>query len=159
VSQAITILVATVSGTAELVAEEVAAVLEDAAYAPKIVLMDKVTSADLKPGVYLICSSTYGTGEVPDNGKPLYSALNAGKPDLTGVLYGVIGLGDSMYPNTFCFGGKQFDELFEVLGASRVGERLDHDRRSGIYPEDMAREWVTEWIRLLSKNGSEAQAS
>lgn len=40
-SQEITILVASMSGTAELVAEEVAA-LEDASYAPKIALMDGV---------------------------------------------------------------------------------------------------------------------
>ncbi|MGC2971927.1 hypothetical protein [Paraburkholderia aspalathi] len=41
-SQEITILVASMSGTAELVAEEVAAALEDASYAPKIALMDGV---------------------------------------------------------------------------------------------------------------------
>lgn len=158
-SHAITILVATMSGTAELVAEEVAAVLEDADYTPEIVLMDKVTSADLKPGLYLVCTSTHGTGEVPDNGKSLYAALEADRPSLKGVLYGVIGLGDSMYPNTFCFGGKRFDELFETLGASRVCARLEHDRRSGIYPEDMAREWVMGWITLLAQRSSKTQAS
>lgn len=158
-SQAITILVATMSGTAELVADEVAAVFEDAAYVPRIMLMDKATSADLKPGTYLICTSTHGTGDVPDNGKPLYSELEKNRPSLKGVLYGVISLGDSMYPNTFCFGGKRFDELFEALGASRVGERLEHDRRSGIYPEEIAREWAAGWIALLARHGSETQTS
>jgi MioC protein len=147
------------SGTAELVAEEVSALLEDAGYASKIQLMDRMKVEDLTPGVYVICTSTYGTGEVPDNGKPLYAALETGKPDLRGIVYGVIGLGDSIYPGTFCFGGKRFDELFTSLGASRVGERLDHDRRCGGYPEDTAREWILEWLPLLAQRTSSDQTS
>lgn len=154
-SQEITILVATMSGTAELVAEEAESCLRDGGWGSRIVRMDEFDVADLRPGIFLICTSTYGTGDLPDNGKPLYAALETKAPRLNDVLYGVIGLGDSIYPNTFCFGGKRFDELFQALGATPVGERLNHDRRSGAYPEDAAREWVVGWMKLLAQRCTE----
>lgn len=153
-SKVITILVATMSGTAEMVAEEVAACLKAQAVPARIAMMDEVSLDDLDEGDYLICSSTYGTGEVPDNGKQLYEALRTRRPDLSGVRYGVIGLGDSIYPNTFCFGARQFDEAFRELGATRIGDRFDHDRRSAVYPEDAAVEWVQTWLVALAANAA-----
>lgn len=149
-SAIVTILVATMSGTAEMVAEEIATCLKDQAIPARIAMMDEVSVEDLADGDYLICSSTYGTGDVPENGKALYDALCTRRPDLHGLRYGVIGLGDSIYPNTFCFGAKQFDEIFSELGAVRVGERLNHDRRSAVYPEEAAVEWAQTWTRALA---------
>ena len=54
---------------------------------------------------------------MPDNAKKLYDALCSEKPDLTGVRYGVFGLGDRTYAETFNFGGKRFDDILSQLGA------------------------------------------
>lgn len=145
----LTILVASVSGTAEAVAEEVASLLQNKGWRAVIRLMDEVGGDAIVPGLYLVCSSTYGTGDIPDNGQKLFDALSTSRPDLSGVRYGVIGLGDSVYPQTFCFGGKRFDELLCALGATRIGERLDHDRRSPLYPDEAALAWAEEWVRQL----------
>ncbi len=150
-SAAVTILVATMSGTAEMVAEEVASFLKTQPIPTRIAMMNEITVDNLCDGDYVICTSTYGTGDVPDNGKPLYDALLARRPDLRGVRYGVIGLGDSIYPNTFCFGAKHFDEVFAALGAVRVGDCLSHDRRSAVYPEDAAVEWAQSWMQALAR--------
>ncbi|MBF8721776.1 flavodoxin domain-containing protein [Pseudomonas guariconensis] len=156
---AIKILVASMSGTAEMVADEVASKLEKLTWEVEVVRMDDFSPADLKAGVYLICTSTYGTGEIPDNGKAFYDGLKSSNSDLKAVRYGVIGLGDSVYNNTFCFGGKHFDELFLSLGAKRVGDVLQHDRRSGEYPEDAALEWLPQWLELLVQEDKECLAS
>lgn len=146
----VTILVATMSGTAEMVADELVGELEDAGREVRIIRMEKVKPSDIVADrIWLICSSTYGTGEVPDNGKEFYTALQAEHPDLSDVQYGVVALGDSIYPDTFCFGGKKFDALFESLGATRLGRRLEHDARGGIYPEDAASEWVKGWLEVI----------
>ncbi|KAA5839812.1 nitric oxide synthase [Pseudomonas chlororaphis] len=155
----IKILVASMSGTAEMVADEVASKLENLGWNSAVLRMEDISPVNVTAGVYLICTSTYGTGEVPDNGKALYDRLKASNTDLNGVLYGVIGLGDSVYNNTFCFGGKHFDELFLALGATRVGSVLQHDRRSGEYPEDVALEWLTPWLELLAQEDKECMAS
>jgi MioC protein len=151
----ITIWVGSMSGTAELVAEELAEKIKSAGHPARIVGMETVKADAIAPGIYLICTSTCGTGEVPDNAKALYTALQTDKPSLAGVMYGVVGLGDRMYPQTFCFGGKRFDTLLAELGATRVGSRLEHDRRSGIYPEDLACEWVEAWLRELAQCSSQ----
>ena len=150
-SELVTILVATMSGTTEMVAEEVAGHIEDAGGSAKILRMEKASVATLATakGPILICSSTYGTGEVPDNGQALYAALEAERPALSGLRYGVIALGDSIYPQTFCFGGKRFDTLLASLGARLIGDRFEYDSRSGVYPEEAASEWAGQWFKSL----------
>lgn len=138
------------SGTAELAADEIANSLEDNGFGAKIVRMEKATVDTIaKSSVSIVCCSTYGEGEVPDNALTLYHALEMQRPDLSSVRYGVVAFGDSVYPNTFCFGGKKFDALLAELGAVRVGDPLEHDRRDTIYPEDAALEWLEGWLKKL----------
>jgi MioC protein len=99
-------------------------------------------------GLYLICSSTYGQGDVPDNAKQLYESLQTQRPDLSNVRYGVIALGDRTYADTFCNGGRRFDVILTELGAQRIGEVLLHDASAGTMPEEVAAEWVEGWIAL-----------
>lgn len=146
-SNEVKILVGTMTGTAELVADEIVDVLEDKGADVEILLMDDLKPDALAVGpLYIICTSTYGQGDVPDNAQDFFEALEDTKPDLTGLHYGVFALGDRTYMQTFCFGGKKFDELFEKLGAKRLGERREHDASSGELPEDVAAEWAEEWF-------------
>lgn len=149
-SDRILILVGTMSGTAEMVAEVVAEQIDEAGLEARIVRMEKATPALLTAHrAWLICSSTYGTGEVPDNAKALYAALSDERPDLTEQFYGVVALGDSIYPDTFCHGGKRFDELVAELGARRIGDRLELDSRSATHADDAAEAWAPGWIEAL----------
>jgi MioC protein len=143
------ILVGTQTGVAQLVAQEIELRLDGGDIRIKTLLMD-----ELDPGVfgggglYLICTSTYGQGDVPDNAKQLYEGLQTLRPDLSNVHYGVIGLGDNgTHGNTFCFAAKKFDRILSELGARRIGEPLFNDSCTGL-PEDDAAEWIEGWIPL-----------
>lgn len=144
----IRILVGTMTGTAQLCAQEMELALDDGETEVKTVLMDGLDASALaeRDAVYLICTSTYGQGDVPDNARRLYESLEKERPDLKGVRYGVFGLGDRTYAETFNFGGKRFDELLAALGAERIGERHQHDASSGVLPEETALEWCQEWL-------------
>src|SRR5471032_952975 len=143
----ITILVGTMTGTAQLVAQELELVWDGDDIAVETLLMDNLdASVFSREGVFLVCTSTYGQGDVPDNARHLYDALRRDKPDLAHVRYGLFGLGDRTYAETFNFGGKRFDEVLTELGATRIGERVKHDASSGVMPEDMALEWGPEWL-------------
>ncbi len=83
---------------------------------------------------------------MPDNARKFFDALESQSPDLTGVQYGVFALGDMTYMQTFCFGGRKFDDLLTKLGATRLGDRVEHDASSGDLPEDMAAEWAEGWF-------------
>lgn len=146
-SQPITLLVGTMTGTAELVAQEIEDTLKGAGYAPETRLMDGLdASAFDGGGVFLVVSSTYGNGDVPDNAQAFFAALSETRPDLSGVVYGLVALGDMTYKATFCEGGMQFDRLLTDLGARRAGEPLKHDACSGTLPEDVAAEWAQGWV-------------
>jgi sulfite reductase alpha subunit-like flavoprotein len=153
----ITILVGTMTGTADLVAEEVHDRLEQDGHDVEIVPMDgrDATVFD-RPGIFLICSSTYGQGDVPDNAQGLFAALERERPDLSTRRFGVIALGDRTYTATFCHGGKRFDELLRALGAARIGEVMIHDASAGTIPEEVAVEWAVEWVAEIPDARDEA---
>src|SRR5216684_465167 len=144
---AINILVGTMTGTARIVAQELELAFAGQEVAIEVILMDGLDHTVFdRPGVFLICTSTYGQGDVPDNAKALYADLLARRPNLSGVRYGVFGLGDRTYAETFNFGGKRFDDILAELGATRIGERHKHDASSGVLPEETALEWCQQWL-------------
>ena len=146
----INILIGTMTGTAQLCAQEMELALDDGETRIEALLMDKLDSSVFeREGAFLICTSTYGQGDVPDNARALYEDLQRKRPDLSKVRYGVFGLGDRTYAETFNFGGKRFDDLLTELGAKRVGERYKHDASSGVLPEEMAVGWCQEWASKL----------
>jgi MioC protein len=148
----VNILVGTMTGTAQLCAQEMELALDDGETTVETLLMDKLDgSVFSRPGVFLICTSTYGQGDVPDNARGFYDDLKARRPDLSGVRYGVFGLGDRTYAETFNFGGKRFDDLLSELGAERIGERHMHDASSGVLPEETALEWCQEWLAQVNE--------
>ncbi len=143
------LLVGTMTGTAQLVAQELELAWGDEETQIETLMMDKLDgSVFAREGIFLVVTSTYGQGDVPDNAKNLYEDLKAKRPDLSRVRYGVFGLGDRTYAETFNFGGRRFDDILTELGARRIGDRLQHDASSGVLPEEMAAEWGIGWLAL-----------
>ena len=148
----LTILVGTMTGTAEMVAQEVQTALEAAGHTASIRMMDGLDAGVFGGGgVFLICTSTYGQGDVPDNAQDFIASLERERPDLSAVTYGVIALGDLTYKDTFCEGGNRFDALLTELGARRVGEVLKHDASSGTLPEEIAAQWIVPWAESVEE--------
>jgi len=149
----LTLLVGTMTGTAQLVAQELELAWDGSDdLQVETLLMDQLDSSVFeRDGVFLVVTSTYGQGDVPDNARSFYEDLKAKRPDLSRVRYGVFGLGDRTYAETFNFGGKRFDDILQELGAQRIGERVQHDASSGVLPEEMAAEWGEGWLALAKE--------
>ena len=144
-------LVGTMTRTAAYVAQAIQMHCADLVQDIEVQLMDGLDISVLaaQPGadvLYLLCTSTYGSGDVPDNARALYDSLDTQPAYLGHVRYGVISLGDRTYLQTFCFGGKKFDERLQGLGAQRVGEVWCHDASSGTLPESEGTAWCREWL-------------
>lgn len=145
----IQILVGSVMGTAETVAEAVAAELRQLNHEVTVNFQADVNDI-LRDNdeVLLICTSNTGSGELPDNIQPLYLQLTRDFPRIAGRRYGVINLGDSSY-TTFNEGGRALDEAFADLGAQRVGDPLVIDACEGMDAEEESIVWVKEWAKQL----------
>jgi len=143
----LTILVGTMTGNAQLVAQELELILDDGETRVQVRVMDGLDAGAFAPGgLFLVCTSTYGQGDVPDNAKQLYESLITTRPHLASIRYGVIALGDRTYGDTFCNGGRRFDAILTELGARRIGDILFHDASSGTLAEEAAAEWIGQWI-------------
>jgi len=159
------ILVGTMTSTADYVAQAIQMDCADLVPDIEVQLMDNLDisvfdKAAAEDAVYLICTSTYGQGDVPDNARALYDSLDSQPSFLGHVRYGVIALGDRTYQQTFAFGGKKFDERLQGLGAQRIGDIWIHDASGGTLPETEGAEWCRQWLaQVLASSDSTETAT
>ena len=147
----ITILVGTVHGNANSVAQALQFSADDIQATIDVLPMDglDITVFD-QPGSFIICTSTTGSGDVPDNAQALFHSLDAQAKYLGHVRFGLVALCDSSYGDSFMGGGKQFDERLRDLGAQRVGEICVLDAMETSQPEDDAVAWLKDWAVQLA---------
>ena len=74
----------------------------------------------------LIACSTWGEGEQPDNAEALFQAASGAGKLLTNTHFSVCALGDTSY-EFFCQSGKEWDEVLETMGGTRIFDRVDCD--------------------------------
>ncbi len=138
----VVVFVGTETGSAEDVADHLAATLEELGIEPEVVDMEEAHPSLLDGSrAVIVCTATHGDGELPDNSWDFYEKLELEQPDLTGVFYAVCGLGDSAYPD-FCEGGRIWGRLLSGLGATEVIERYEIDG----FPEQEDMEGACAWV-------------
>lgn len=143
----ITFITGSTLGSAEYVAEHLADKLSEAGHTSELLHGAELDEVPLE-GIWIIVTSTHGAGELPDNLLDFSEALSEQKPDLSGVRYGAIGLGNREY-DLFCGAIKTLDEQLTQLGATRIGDRLEIDVLEHEIPEDPAEEWLVEWVQKI----------
>ncbi len=130
------------SGNSESLAKKVGREASARGFRPRVAGLDTVSAADLKnESTVLIITSTWGEGDMPENAVDFWDGLNqnGSSPNLAGVKFSVLALGDRNYGDTFCLAGKKLDERLTELGASRLAERVDCD----VEYDAPADEWLT----------------
>ena len=146
----ILIIVGTESGNAQMCADHLSDNLPALGHEVEVAADADAGSVDLAGrDVVLVCTSTHGDGELPDNIIPLAERLRGEAPDLSHLRYGVIALGDQTYKATFCKAGKEMDALFAGCGARKLGERLEIDACTQPLPDEEALNWAQEWVAML----------
>ncbi len=105
------------------------------------------TDSEEKP-VWLICTSTHGAGDYPDNFKQFASDLANCDQDLSTVNFLTIGIGDSSY-DTFCKAAQDISNLLISKGCKQLCEVKTFDMSEDIDPEDLSQQWIQSNIDLL----------
>ncbi|MDZ4289606.1 MAG: flavodoxin domain-containing protein, partial [Prosthecobacter sp.] len=123
-------------------------------FAARAAGLDSLQPADLiREQNVLLVTSTWGEGDMPDNAISFWEAINqnGSSPNLDGVRYSVLALGDLNYGETFCLAGKRLDARLEELGAKRVTARVDCD----VEFDAQAKQWsVNAFSALLEIPGT-----
>lgn len=138
----IILLTGSVFGAALLTADEIETALIEKSHEvlrPDPQTVEALTDDSI--GFAVVCTSTTGTGDVPDDLIPLYTGLRTEYPRITHLKYVVVALGDSSYDN-FCGGGVTMDKAFADLGARQIRQPLKLDALEVTEPEEIASPWV-----------------
>ncbi|MEO1027092.1 MAG: flavodoxin domain-containing protein [Pseudomonadota bacterium] len=134
------ILYATISGTAEYLAKDMRNAVPDVSC--QISNIGDVAAADLTGDpLYVIVSSTYGSGDMPDDAEDFAGTLGA-VADLNHVKFAVFGLGDRTFGETFNQGSEKIMTALQQKGATLVGERGIFDASGFDMPEDVGVPWL-----------------
>jgi MioC protein len=143
-------LVVTMTGTAEMLAEDIIAEY-GGGNTFRLQLAERSDPAQLgQISKLVVISSTYGTGDIPDPGKPFFDTLQRTLPDLSHLEYGVISLGDSIYKDTFANGGLLWDALLRQLGAQQLRLPLLLDASAADDMSQQAIEWAGHWLQVAA---------
>ncbi|MEK5233042.1 assimilatory sulfite reductase (NADPH) flavoprotein subunit [Lysinibacillus sp. FSL K6-0232] len=140
ITQTITILYGSQTGNSQGLAEKYASTLKAQNVDVTVASLGKFKAANLKKITnLLLIVSTHGEGDPPDQAIQFYEFLHSKRaPKLDHLHYSVLALGDSSY-EFFCKTGKDFDEQFAKLGATRIAPRIDCD----VDYDDDAAQWFS----------------
>ena len=136
------IIVGSVLGASEYVADALQEILLNHEHNAEIHLTPQLSELD-QTAIWLICTSTHGAGDLPDNIQPFAEQL---KNQILSTSFLVVGLGDSSY-DTFCHGSIQIENIMLKTSAKLLFPALHIDVLNHPIPEDAAVEWLKVWLK------------
>jgi MioC protein len=137
------IIVGSVLGASEYVADALQEVLLSHTHTAEIHLTPQFSDLD-QNATWLICTSTHGAGDLPDNIQPFAEQLK--KQSFSKLPFLVVGLGDSSY-DTYCHASIQIEKIMLDTGAKLLCPALHIDVLNHPIPEDAAVEWLKSWLK------------
>jgi len=149
----VTVLIGSQTGNSSGLGKKLKKQLEEQGCQVTLSSMNDFKSNTLKKLTHLlIIVSTHGEGEPPDSAISFYEFLHSKRaPQLDGLKYSVLALGDTSY-EFFCQTGKDFDKRLSELGATPLAGRIDCD----VDYDEAAGEWMKEVAQALSEAASSA---
>ena len=144
----ITVISASATGNAAGIAKKLTEKLEAASLDVSLTNAGSYKARQLaKEDIVIIATSTQGDGEPPEEGVPLHSYLFGKKaPQLSGLSFAVVGLGDTSYPK-FCQAGIDFDTKLAELGGERLLDRVDAD----VDYQAVTDQWIEDIVAKLKE--------
>ena len=142
------VLVGTQTGNSEVVADAIADRLADLGFAVHLLDMAEAWPEALAEHPQMIAvTCTWSEGTFPDNAVDFVEALDAVRPDLSGVRFGVCGLGDRDYDPYYQTAALRLADLLRQCGAGQaVGL---HDIDGGPTPNDV--EGAVAWAVVCAR--------
>lgn len=150
-SAGLTILFATCTGSALVLAEFAAATARSMGIPVRLVDAATYDCRSLaKEDRILIITSTH-EGEPPNDAADFFDEMDESQLALTALEYAVVGLGDTAY-DEFCAAAKRIDHRLDSLGARRIRARRDFDAHEGA----VGRDWIVELMQALGKANADS---
>lgn len=135
------IIVGSMLGGSEYVAEACEETLAALGHNVDLHFQPNFAEINSENQTWLICTSTHGAGDYPDNIQAFVADLENSDQDLSSVKFLTIGVGDSSY-DTFCFAAKNLNKLLLSKGCKEITSLLALDMSDDIDPEELSQQWL-----------------
>ncbi|KXI30031.1 FMN-binding protein MioC [Paraglaciecola hydrolytica] len=139
------IIVGSVLGASEYVADALAETLTKHGHSANIHLSPDFAEIN-NNAIWLICTSTHGAGDLPDNIQTFAQQLS--QHDLSKLKFLVVGLGDSSY-DTFCYAAQHMENILTNAKATLLYPAIHIDVLNHPIPEDVAVEWLNNLLQSI----------
>jgi MioC protein len=137
------IIVGSMLGGSEYVAEACEETLTALGHDVELHFQPDFAQINNENQTWLICTSTHGAGDYPDNIQAFVTDLEKSDQDLSSVKFLTIGVGDSSY-DTFCFAAKNLNKLLISKGCIESVPLTTLDMSEDIDPEERSQNWLNE---------------
>ena len=141
--------VGSVTGTATAVAVTLKNDIESAGHT--VVVDQQASLAGLTTQEWdalLVCTSTTGRGNIPQNLRVFYNELDASRSLIPAIKYGIVALGSSAHAN-FCGAGVSIEALLEDSPAHCLVPKVTIDATETKNPDRDAKFWLKEFLAAL----------
>lgn len=135
------IIVGSMLGGTEYVAEAISEVLEAENHQTTLHFQPKFSEIDRDDQIWLLCTSTHGAGDFPENIENFIHDLKSHQSPLTDLKFAIVAVGDSNY-DTFCKAGKTLNNIMLDKGSKPILELFTIDIVAIEDPEAEANQWI-----------------
>ena len=135
------IIVGSMLGGTEYVAEACEETLQSLGHQTTLHLQPKFDDILSENQIWLVCTSTHGAGDYPDNIHQFIRSLEDCEQDLSSTSFLTIGIGDSNY-DTYCLAAKNIETLLISKGLVKIIPLATLDMDQDIDPEADAQSWI-----------------
>lgn len=135
------IIIGSMLGGTEYVAEACQETLEAQGHQVTLHYTPEFSAIEQKDQTWLICTSTHGAGDYPDNIQAFVTDLENSEQDLIHTKHLVIGVGDSNY-DTFCYAAKNINKLLNSKSCKNLVSVKTIDITQIEDPEGEAQNWL-----------------
>lgn len=144
----IQIIVGSMLGGTEYVAEACQEALNDLNIQSDLHFQPNFSQIPHQNSIWLICTSTHGAGDYPDNIQDFVVDLENSKEDLSSIKFLTLGTGDRSY-DTFCFAAKNIEKLLKSKGCNALTALKTLNILDEEDPEERAQQWIIKNKDLL----------
>ena len=135
------IIVGSMLGGTEYVAEAIEEKLNEKGHQTTLHLSPDFSQIEQNDQYWIICTSTHGAGDLPDNIQQFVLDLDNYPNDLSTSGFFILGVGDSSY-DTFCHAAKTIENSMLAKNSKQLSDRFELDMSQDIDPEDLAQAWI-----------------
>lgn len=143
------VIVGSMLGGTEYVAEAISEVLNAHGHSTNIHFQPNFSEIDRQDQIWLLCTSTHGAGDFPENIENFIHDLQAFDQPLTDLKFAVVALGDSNY-DTFCKAGKTLNNIMLSKNSKSILDLFTIDIVAIEDPEAAASQWIRSNLDLIN---------